>query len=138
MVPRIHQTKTFHKTVISFSSSNTQFYESRIFCLFTFWVFFPDKSFKLISKYTQKCQYKKTLCNTLNWGSWNSEFVKWGVHWAEWDEILYIMYVPYLPNLSTFFVPIILHTHAIITRSLYLFLGVPILFLDSPLIMQKL
>ena len=36
---------------ISFNSSNTQFYESRIFCLFTFWVFFPDKSFKLISKY---------------------------------------------------------------------------------------
>jgi hypothetical protein len=26
--------------------------------LFTFWVFFQDKSFKLISKYTQKCQYK--------------------------------------------------------------------------------
>ena len=43
------------KSFISFSSSNTQFYESRIFCLFTFWVFFPDKSFKLI--YTQKCQY---------------------------------------------------------------------------------
>ena len=35
---------------ISFSSSNTQFYESQIFCLFTFWVFFPDKSFKLILK----------------------------------------------------------------------------------------
>ena len=44
-------------TYISFSSSNTQFYESRIFCLFIFWVFFPDKSFKLISKCTQKCQY---------------------------------------------------------------------------------
>ena len=44
-------------TFISFSSSNTQFYESRIFCLFTFWVFFPDKSFELTSKYTQKCQY---------------------------------------------------------------------------------
>ena len=43
--------------IISFRSSNTQFYESRIFCLFTFWVFFPDKSFKLISKYTQKCQH---------------------------------------------------------------------------------
>ena len=62
---------------ISFSSSNTQFYESRILWLFTFWVFFPDRGFKLISKYTQKCQYnslykmKKTLCNTLNWGSWN-------------------------------------------------------------------
>ena len=24
---------------------------------FTFWEFFPDTSFKLISKYTQKCQY---------------------------------------------------------------------------------
>ena len=49
--------RNYFPTIISFSSSNTQFYESRIFCLFTFWVFFPDKSFKLISKYTQKCQY---------------------------------------------------------------------------------
>ena len=78
---------------ISFSSSNTQLYESRIFCLFTFWVFFPDKSFKLISKYTQKCQYvtcyikkKKPLCNTLNWGNWNWGFVKLGVQWAERDN----------------------------------------------------
>ena len=44
-------------TNISFCSSNTQFYESWIFCLFTYWVFFPDKSFKWVSKYTQKCQY---------------------------------------------------------------------------------
>ena len=28
-----------------------------IFCLFTFWILFPHKSFKLISKCTQKCQY---------------------------------------------------------------------------------
>ena len=35
---------------ISFSSLNTQFCEFWIFCLFTFWVFFPDKSFKSISK----------------------------------------------------------------------------------------
>ena len=41
---------------ISFSSSNTQFQEFQIFCLFTFWVYFPDKSFELTSKYTQKCQ----------------------------------------------------------------------------------
>ena len=40
---------------ISFISSNAQFYESLIFCWF--WAFFLDKSFKLISKYTQKCQY---------------------------------------------------------------------------------
>ena len=39
---------TSKNTSISFSSSNAQFYESRISCLFTFWVFFPDKSFKLI------------------------------------------------------------------------------------------
>ena len=67
---------------ISFSSSNTQFYKSWIFCLFTFWVFFPNKSFRLISKYNQKCQY-----NTLNWGNWNSGFVKLGVWWAEQDPI---------------------------------------------------
>ena len=42
---------------ILFRSSNTQFYEVRIFCLFTFWVFFPDKSFRSISRYTQKCPY---------------------------------------------------------------------------------
>ena len=47
------------KKYISFSSSNTQFYKWRIFCLFTFSVFFPDKSFELISKYKQKCQFKK-------------------------------------------------------------------------------
>ena len=81
------------KTNISFTSSNTQFYESQIFCLFTFWVFFPDKSLELISKCTQKCQYsslylieKNPLCNTLNWGNWNSGFVKLGVWWAERDR----------------------------------------------------
>ena len=56
--------------ISSFSSSNTQFHEFRIFCLFTFLVSFPDKSFKLISKYTQIANItgyvKKTqrLCNT--------------------------------------------------------------------------
>ena len=78
-------------TNISFSSSNTQFYESRIFCLFTFWVFFPDKVLNYyqntpknvnITCYIKK---KKTLCNTLNWGNWNSGFVKLGVRWAERD-----------------------------------------------------
>ena len=29
---------------------------------------------------------KKTLCNTLNWGSWDSGMVKLGVWWAEWDK----------------------------------------------------
>ena len=28
---------------------------------------------------------KKPLCNTLNWGNWNSGFVKLGVWWAERD-----------------------------------------------------
>ena len=92
---------------ISFSSSNTQFYESRIFCLFTFWVFSLDKSFKLISKYTQKCQYnflywkeKNTLCNTLNWGNWNSGFVILGVRWAERDTyfLLFRDELSYLPD----------------------------------------
>ena len=30
-----------------------------IYCLFTFWVLFPDKSFKLISQYTQKMPIKQ-------------------------------------------------------------------------------
>ena len=28
---------------------------------------------------------KKTPCNTLDWGNWNSGFVKLGVRWAERD-----------------------------------------------------
>ena len=66
---------------ISFSSSNTQFYESQIFRFFTFWVFFPDKSFKLILKYTQKCQYnslKKKKKHTHTLGKF-----KFGVHKIE-------------------------------------------------------
>ena len=59
----------FWTCTISFSSLNTQFYDSRIFCLLTFWVFFSDKSLKFISKYTQKCKYnslhKKEKKNTL-------------------------------------------------------------------------
>ena len=35
----VYISRSAHRTV------NTQFYESRIFCLFTFWVFYPDKSF---------------------------------------------------------------------------------------------
>ena len=35
-----------------------------------------------ITQYTKK---KKRLCNTLNWGNWNSGFVKLGVRWAERD-----------------------------------------------------
>ena len=81
---------------ISFSSSNTQFYESQIFCLFIFGVFYPDKSFKLISKYTQKMpiwlfilKWKKTFRNTLNWGNWNSGFVKLVVHFDWSTNIFY-------------------------------------------------
>ena len=44
-------------TIISFSSSNIQFHKFWIFFLFTLWVFFPHKSFKSMSQYTQKCQY---------------------------------------------------------------------------------
>ena len=58
---QVEETWLENKTNILFSSSNTQFYKSRIFCLFTFRVFFPDRIFKFISKYTQKCQY-----NSLN------------------------------------------------------------------------
>ena len=63
--------------------------ESGIFCLFTFWLFFPDK---ILNQYqntpqnaniTRHIRKKKAFCNTLNWGNWNSGFVKWGVRWAE-------------------------------------------------------
>ena len=30
-----------------------------------------------------------TLCNILNWGNWNSGFVKLGVRWAERDNTLF-------------------------------------------------
>ena len=36
-----------------------------------------------ITPYIEK---KKTLCNTLNWGNWNSGFVKLDVRWAERDK----------------------------------------------------
>ena len=76
IIIRYHVTIPF-EGYISFSSSNTEFYESRIFCLFTFWVFFSDKIFKLVSNfsnYIQKWQHnslyqkEKTLCNTLKLG----------------------------------------------------------------------
>ena len=35
-----------------------------------------------LTRYIKK---KKTLCNTLSWGNWNSGFVKLGVWWAEQD-----------------------------------------------------
>ena len=61
------------------------------------------KSFKLISKYTQKCQCnslyqkEKPLCNTLNWGNWNSGFVKLSDQWAERDKSsLFLMKNPVL------------------------------------------
>ena len=60
---------------ISFSSSKTQFYESRIFCLFTFWVLFPNESFKSISPNTQKCQKEKSTLQHLNLGK-----LKFGIH----------------------------------------------------------
>ena len=34
------------------------------------------------------CNKIKTLCNTLNWGNWNSGFIKLGVRWAERDICL--------------------------------------------------
>ena len=70
--------------IILFSSSNTQFYESRIFCLL-FEYFFQ---IKVLNQYqntpknaniTCYIQKKKPLCNTLNWGNWNSGFVKLAV-----------------------------------------------------------
>ena len=81
---------------ISFSSLNTQFYESGICCLFTFWLVFPDE---ILNQYqntpqnaniTRHIRKKKPLCNTLNWGNWNSGFIKLGVQWAERDIYLYL------------------------------------------------
>ena len=37
-----------------------------------------------IIRYIKK-KKKKTPCNTLDWGNWNSGFVKLGVRWAERD-----------------------------------------------------
>ena len=34
---------------------------------------------------TRYIERKKTLCNTLNWGNWNSGFLKLGVWWGERD-----------------------------------------------------
>jgi len=73
-------------------TSNTQFYESQIFCLFTFRVFFLDETFKLISKYTKNAnttryikQTKKPLCNTLNWKKLKFGICKIGC-WMSWTR----------------------------------------------------
>ena len=77
---------------ISFSSSNSE-HPILLNLNILFVSFFPNKSFELISKCIQKCQNNslywkvKTLCNTLNWGKWNSGFIKLGVRWADWDNI---------------------------------------------------
>ena len=34
----------------------------------------------------------KTLCNTLDWGNWNSGLAKLGVRWAEQDKSPYHLY----------------------------------------------
>ena len=47
----------FLSSLVLLCSLTSQFYESWIFCLFTFWVFFQNKNFELMSKYIQKCQY---------------------------------------------------------------------------------
>ena len=88
--------KIMKKTHLSCSPHTTNQYESRIFatnfCLLTLLVNIGkvkvlnwDKNTSKnanISLYTQKI---KTLCNTLNWGNWNSGFVKLVVRWAERD-----------------------------------------------------
>ena len=69
------------KSIISYSSSNTQFYESRIFCLITFEYFLQIKYLNwyqntpknaTITCYIKK--EKKNLCNTINWEIWNWGF----------------------------------------------------------------
>ena len=57
--------------------------------MFTFWLFFPDKRFKLILKYTHAniTHYiKKKKKYFANWGNCNSGFVKLGVQLAERDN----------------------------------------------------
>ena len=70
--------------------------------LFPFFVskYWQDKCFKLRPKYMEKCQYIylhrkriKTLCNTLNWGCWNSRFVKLVVLWVERYICLLVTYL---------------------------------------------
>ena len=92
----------FHSKQVSHSAHQTTHYESRIFAanflsiyflglLLLEYIFSPGKSFKLISQYTQKYQYNsshkkdKTLCNSLNWGNWNSGFVTLVAQWDERD-----------------------------------------------------
>ena len=47
------------------------------------WYQYTPKNAK-ITHYIKK--KKQQLCNTLNWGNWNLEFVKLGVRWAERDK----------------------------------------------------
>ena len=53
---------------------------------FTYWVFFQIKVLNQYQNTNIICyikKKKKTSCNTLNRGNWNSGFGKWGVRWAE-------------------------------------------------------
>ena len=94
-----HADKGWNRRLISRSPHTNNQYESRIFatnfCLLTLlvnigkikvlnWDQNTSKNAN-ITLYTKKI---KTLCNTLNWGNWNSGFVKLGVRWAE-QEICY-------------------------------------------------
>ena len=56
-------------------------------------------------QYKWSFKKKKTLCNTLNWGDWNSGFVKLVVWWAEQD-ISFLNYHTALPKSAAhIFVP---------------------------------
>ena len=96
-------------SAISRSPHTNNQYESWIFatnfCLLTFWVnigkikvlnYGQNTSKNAnITLYTKKI---KALCNTLNWGNWNSGFVKLVVRWAERDTfIMHYNFVPRLP-----------------------------------------
>ena len=90
----------FHKVLfnlISRSGHRTNNYESQIFATNSLHIYFlsvlPGHNITLhpqMAYYITLCIKKiKTLCNTLDWGNWNSEFVKLLVWWVERDIKLF-------------------------------------------------
>ena len=82
----------FHHYVFCSAHWTPNFTNTKYFVCLLFEYFFQ---IKVLNQYpntpknasiTHYIKKKKTLCNTLNWGNWNSGFVKLGVRWAERDN----------------------------------------------------
>ena len=103
-----HSKTTSVNTNISFSPSNTQFYKSGIFCLFTFWLFF-SKVLNQQKKYSQKCQYnllyRHSSFNTvlLYVGILSNVVFSWPKTTPNFHLTWILQFFPFFPPICDFF-----------------------------------